>query len=295
MTDPARTPFDGAVTRFFESEAPDEIRETVRKARDDSVILDPNYPYPRRLGGKEYREAYRILQIELVKLQAWMAASGHRLIAVFEGRDAAGKGGAIRRVTENLNPRRAHVVALPAPTEAERGQWYFQRYVRHFPTSGEMALFDRSWYNRAVVERVFGFSTAQERERFFLQVPGIEQALVSEGVTLLKFWLTISRAEQLRRFLARERDPLKQWKLSRIDVESLGRWNDYTDAIREMFGRTHIAAAPWTVVRADDKRRARLEIMRAILSAVDYEGRDPGAIGRRDPAIAGDPLTIPLA
>ncbi len=294
MSDILKKPFDGAISAYFRDGAPREVREAIRAAGPDDII-GGDYPYRKRMKSKDYQKAYDRLQIELAKMQMSMRSCGGRMIVVFEGRDAAGKGGAIRRVTANLNPRFARVVALSKPTEAERGEWYFQRYIRRFPTHCELVLFDRSWYNRAVVERVFGFSDEEERERFFLQTPGLERATVSEGIGLVKIWLTVSRAEQLRRFLARESDPLKQWKLSRIDVDSLALWDDYTAAIRDMFGRTHHEAAPWTVIRADDKRRARLEVMRRILLAADYEGKDLKAIGSLDPGITGDPLTIPIA
>ena len=218
-----------------------------------------------------------------------MQESGERIVIVFEGRDAAGKGGTIKRFRENLNPRSARVVALPKPTETERGQWYFQRYVDHLPTAGEMAFFDRSWYNRGVVEKVFGFCSDAERERFFHQVIPFEAALVDDGIRLFKFWLNVGRAEQLRRFLDRESDPLKQWKLSRIDVEGLRKWDAYTAAIQETLERTHIATAPWTVLRSDDKRRARLNAIRSVLHTIDYARKDEKKIGKIDRQICGGP------
>jgi polyphosphate kinase 2 len=237
----------------------------------------------------DYDEELEALQVELVKFHAWVRDSGQRVAVVFEGRDAAGKGGSIKRVRENLNPRVAGVVALGTPTEREAGEWYLQRYIAHLPTAGEIAFFDRSWYNRAVVEHVFGFVEHDDRERFFQQAPAFERMLVDEGVVLRKVWLNVSQAEQLRRFLAREADPLKQWKLSRIDVEGLSRWDAYTAAIRETFERTHSDHAPWTVVRADDKRRARLAVIRLILGALPYEGRDAGLVAPPDPIITGGP------
>jgi polyphosphate kinase 2 len=215
--------------------------------------------------------------------------SGSRLVVVFEGRDAAGKGGAISRVSMNLNPRVARVVALGTPDERERSQWYFQRYVERLPAGGEMTLFDRSWYNRGVVEKVFGFTTDEERERFFRQVPEFERTLVDDGIELRKIWLNVGRAEQLRRFLGREGDPLKQWKLSRIDVEGLKRWDAYTAAIRETFSRSHTGHAPWHVIRADDKRRARIAVIRTILGTIPYDGRNEELVIPPDPKIAGGP------
>jgi polyphosphate kinase 2 len=278
-------PFDGAVSRFVEKEAPAEIREALKRAgkRD---ILDPRYPYREQLDEDSYEEAYDRCQLELVKLQKWYRETGARLVIVFEGRDAAGKGGAIRAFTENLNPRTARIVALPAPSDVERGQWYFQRYIAHLPTNGEFVLFDRSWYNRAVVEPVFGWCTPEERERFFQQVPEFEDMLVRDGIVLVKLWLAIGHAEQLRQFLQRERDPLKQWKLSRIDIDGLSRWDDYTEAIAGMFARSHDPVAPWTVILGDDKRRGRLAAMQAVLSRIDYPGKEAAA---PDPLICGGP------
>jgi len=281
-------PFDGAITRFFEQEAPDDIRKAIRRADKDD-ILTPAYPHSERLGKKTYERDLEALQIELVKMQSWAKASGARIVTLFEGRDAAGKGGTIKRFREYLNPRGARVVALPKPTEAERGQWYFQRYIDHLPTAGEIVFFDRSWYNRGVVEKVFGFCTESERERFFRQVRPFEQALVDDGIHLFKFWLNVGRAEQLRRFLDRERDPLKHWKLSEIDVKGLSRWEAYSEAIDETLTRSHADHAPWTVIRSDDKRRARIEAIRHVLLALDYDHKDPKALGAPDPAVCGGP------
>jgi len=281
-------PFDGAISRYFETEAPEQVREAIASARGRDV-LDDAYPYDRWLDKDAYEAGFDALQIELAKLQSHVVATGARVAVIFEGRDAAGKGGAISRLTQNLNPRVSRVVALPKPTERERGEWYFQRYVRHLPSTGEIVFFDRSWYNRAVVEHVFGFCTPAERAHFFAQVNGFEAMLVEEGIHLRKVWLNIGRAEQLRRFLARESDPLKQWKLSRIDVEGLGKWDAYTDAIAETFRRTHSAVAPWTVIRAEDKRRARLAAMQIVLGMLDYTHRDAGAPLDLDPSIAGGP------
>ncbi|MEM9580488.1 MAG: polyphosphate kinase 2, partial [Pseudomonadota bacterium] len=212
-----------------------------------------------------------------------------RVAIVFEGRDAAGKGGTIKRFRENLNPRSAHVVALSKPTEREQGEWYFQRYVQHMPTAGEITFFDRSWYNRGVVEHVFEFCKPEQREAFFRQVPDFEKMLVDDGVHLIKLWLNVGRAEQLRRFLDREKDPLKQWKLSWIDVEGLNRWDAYTAAIGETLDRSHSDFAPWTIVRTDDKRRARLNAVRHVLSQFQYEGRDDKMLGKVDTAVCGGP------
>lgn len=281
-------PFDGAITRFFDQEAPDEIRKAIRRADKDD-ILNPAYPHTERLGKKTYERDLEALQIELVKMQSWAKTSGARIVTLFEGRDAAGKGGTIKRFRENLNPRGARVAALPKPSEAERGQWYFQRYIDHLPTAGEIVFFDRSWYNRGVVEKVFGFCTEGERERFFRQVRPFEQALVDDGIHLFKFWLNVGRAEQLRRFLDRERDPLKHWKLSEIDVKGLSRWEAYSEAIDETLTRSHAERAPWTVIRSDDKRRARIEAIRHVLLALDYDYKDPKALGTADPTVCGGP------
>ena len=280
-------PFDGAITRFYEEEAPEEVRQAIRDGRKKDILAE-GYPYDRRMDRDDYEAALDALQIELVKAQSWIRASGARVVVVFEGRDAAGKGGTIKRVRENLNPRIVRTVALPKPTEAEQGQWYIQRYVAHMPTAGEMVLFDRSWYNRAVVEKVFGFCTDAQRETFFAQVPRFEEMLVEDGVILVKLWLNVGRAEQLRRFLAREDDPLKQWKLSAIDVKGLARWDAYTAAIGETFDRSHSDVAPWTIVRSDDKRRARIAAIRTILARIPYAGRDDGVLDI-DPQIAGGP------
>jgi polyphosphate kinase 2 len=224
-----------------------------------------------------------------VKLQHWVRETGARVAVVFEGRDASGKGGTIERIRQNLNPRGARIVALPKPSDQEATQWYFQRYVAHLPSAGEIVLFDRSWYNRAVVEPVFGFCTPEERAHFFMQVPDFERMLVEDGIHLVKFWLNVGRAEQLSRFLSRERDPLKQWKLSWIDVEGLRRWDAYSAAIGETLSLSHTIHAPWTVVRADDKRRARLAVMRHLLAGFDYPRKDQKAVGAPDPAILGGP------
>ncbi|MBY8975188.1 polyphosphate kinase 2 [Rhodobacteraceae bacterium NNCM2] len=286
-------PFNGAISKFFENDFPKKLRKAVEDA-DKSDLLAPKYPYPKRLEGDTYEDAYDLLQIELMKLQRWVGETGQRIVVVFEGRDAAGKGGTIKRICENLNPRGARVAALPKPSDRERGQWYFQRYIKHLPTNGEIVFYDRSWYNRAVVERVFGFSSKDERELFYDQVPGFENALVRDGIHFFKIWLTISRAEQMRRFLARESDPLKHWKLSSIDVDSLSKWSDYSDAIEEMFERTNTSHAPWHVIRSDDKRRARLAAMELLLSHLDYDQKDSSIARAPNPQIVGGPEMVDL-
>lgn len=281
-------PFDGAISRYAEERAPAEIRAALKGAKKRD-ILDPSFPYREPMDKAAFEAQMNGLQIQMVRLQSDLRATGRRLVVLFEGRDAAGKGGTIKAVTENLNPRHATVVALPRPTEREASQWYFQRYIDWLPAAGEMVFFDRSWYNRAVVEHVFGFCTPAQREQFFHQQPGFEETLADEKITLVKIWLNVGRAEQLRRMIERERDPLKQWKLSDIDIKGLDRWDDYTSAIREMLRRSHIPEAPWTLIRSDDKRRARIAAMQAILSRFDFAGRDPEAIGRPDPLIVRDP------
>ncbi|MBA8796072.1 polyphosphate kinase 2 [Friedmanniella endophytica] len=246
-----------------------------------------DYPYDERMSAKEYEYAKRLLQIELLKLQNWIKATGRRHVLLFEGRDAAGKGGAIKRFMEHLNPRHAHVVALEKPTDLEARQWYFQRYVAHLPARGEMTLFDRSWYNRAGVERVMGFCTDEQHERFLRQAPMFEKLLTRDGFDLTKFWFSVSRGEQSTRFLIRQIDPVRQWKLSPMDLASLDKWDDYTAAKEEMFAATDTKAAPWTVVKSNDKKRARLEAMRFVLSKYDYTGRDDDIVGTPDPLIVG--------
>jgi len=281
-------PFDGAISRFFETQAPDDIRAAIRRA-DKNDILNPDYPHSERMARKVYEREMAALQVELVKLQAWVKASNARVMIVFEGRDAAGKGGTIKRFRENLNPRGARVVALAKPSDAENSQWYFQRYIDHLPSGGEIAFFDRSWYNRGVVEKVFGFCSDDQRARFFRQVNPFEAALADDGIHIFKFWLNVGRAEQLRRFLAREKDPLKQWKLSWIDVKGLENWGTYSDAIRETLSASHTDIAPWTVVRSDDKRRARLAVIRTVLHALEYERKDAATLGQIDRDICGGP------
>jgi polyphosphate kinase len=245
------------------------------------------FPYRERLGKKSYATAKRDLQIELLKLQRSVRESQRRVAILFEGRDAAGKGGTIRRFTENLNPRGARVVALQKPTEKERGEWYLQRYIPHLPDPGQIVLFDRSWYNRAGVERVMHFCTPQEYTDFLADAPEFERMLVRDGIILIKFWFSVSRGEQLSRFIRRHSDPLKQWKLSPIDLASLDKWDEYTRAKEVMFGRTDLPDAHWTVVKSNDKRRARLAALRKVLSLIPYENADQHAVGQPDPLIVG--------
>ena len=228
-----------------------------------------------KLARKPYEKELLRLQGELVQLQEWVRTSGTRLVVVFEGRDAAGKGGAIKRVTEYLNPRQARIVALPAPTERERSQWYFQRYIEHLPAAGEIVLLDRSWYNRAGVERVMGFCTPDEHARFLRQCPVFEQLLVEDGILLRKYWFSVSDAEQERRFTDRMNDPMRQWKLSPMDLESVTRWEDYSRARDEMMAHTDTRVAPWFVVEAEDKRRARINMIAHLLSSVPWQPVPP--------------------
>ncbi len=256
-------------------------------AIDQVAFTSGRYPYADRMPRKAYDKELPLLQIELLKLQRWAEDEGERIVILFEGRDAAGKGGNIKRFMQHLNPRHAKVVALTKPTEAERGQWYFQRYVSHLPTAGDIALFDRSWYNRAGVEPVMGFCTPEQTKKFLEEVPEFESALVRDGIRLFKFWLTVGRAMQWRRFHARRHDPLKSWKLSPIDYASIPKWDDYTAARDAMLARTHTDVAPWTVIRANDKRRARLSTIRTVLASLDYAGKDAKVVDRPDPKIAG--------
>ncbi len=245
------------------------------------------YPYKNLMTRKNYEKQKYRLQVELLKLQAWVKETGQRVVVLFEGRDAAGKGGAIKRFTEHLNPRGARVVALEKPSEVERGQWYFQRYIQHLPTAGEIVMFDRSWYNRAGVERVMGFCDQDEYAEFMRQCPEFERNLARSGIHLIKFWFSVSRAEQRRRFKERETHPLKQWKLSPIDLASLDKWEDYTKAKEAMFFYTDTADSPWTVVKSDCKKRARLNAMRYILHKLPYKNKDVERIGPLDPLLVG--------
>ncbi|WP_334194790.1 polyphosphate kinase 2 [Pararhodobacter sp.] len=246
-----------------------------------------HYPYPHRLARRPYELEKAKLQAELLKVQLWAQETGQKFVILFEGRDAAGKGGTIKRFTEHLNPRFARVVALNKPSEAERGQWYFQRYIAHLPTAGEMVFYDRSWYNRAGVERVMGFCTPEEYLEFMRQAPDLERMLVRSGIRLYKYWFSVTPDEQRRRFQERETDPLKRWKLSPIDKASLGLWDEYTAAKEAMFFYTDTADAPWTIVKSKDKKRARLNCMKHFLASLDYPGKDPEVVGQPDPLIVG--------
>ncbi|MER7008531.1 polyphosphate kinase 2 [Dactylosporangium sp. NPDC000555] len=264
---------------------------------DDPVLLRKDgqpvdtwreeYPYDERMTRAEYDRVKRLLQIELLKLQNTIKARGERLVVLFEGRDAAGKGGTIKRFMEHLNPRGARVVALEKPSERELTQWYFQRYVQHLPAAGEIVLFDRSWYNRAGVERVMGFCSRAEYLEFMRQAPELERMLVRSGIRLVKFWFSVSRNEQRTRFLIRQVDPVRQWKLSPMDLASLDKWDEYTEAKEAMFFYTDTADAPWTVVKSNDKKRGRLEAMRHVLSGFDYDNKDFDLVGTPDPLIVG--------
>lgn len=277
----------------------DHLREQGYTVRDDQGsdpdLITPegsavdtwreDYPYAERMTRDYYEVEKWLLQVELLKFQYWAKENGSRHLLVFEGRDAAGKGGSIKRFTEHLNPRGASVVALNKPTEVELGQWYFQRYVKHLPTAGEMVLFDRSWYNRAGVERVMGFCSTKEYELFMKQAPVFEQMLVESGITITKFWFSVTRTEQRTRFAIRQLDPVRQWKLSPMDLESLDRWEDYTAAKEEMFRRTDTDWAPWITIKSNDKKRARINAMRHFLSQFDYEGKDHDVVLRPDPRL----------
>ena len=250
------------------------------------------YPYSTKLGRKDY-EAFKFeLQIELLKLQSWVRDTGERVLILFEGRDAAGKGGTIKRIMEHMNPRGARIVALEKPSPREAGQWYFQRYIQHLPSAGEIVLFDRSWYNRAGVERVMGFCSSTDYLEFLRQTPELERMLARSGIRLFKLWFSVSRAEQLRRFKSREHDPLKQWKLSPIDLASLDKWDEYTKAKEAMFFHTDTADAPWAVIKSDDKKRARINAIRHLLHEIPYENKDEKVACAADPLIVGSAADI---
>ncbi len=254
---------------------------------DEDALKSGGYPYNKKLKEDEYLDDLKKLQVELVKLQFWLQATGKRVMALFEGRDAAGKGGAISASSAHMNPRLARVVALTKPTDREAGQWYFQRYVAQFPTAGEFVLFDRSWYNRAGVEPVMGFCTPKQYEDFLEQAPQIEKVIAHEGIFFFKFYLDIGREMQLKRFHDRRHDPLKVWKLSSMDIAALTKWDDYSEKRDRMLKKTHTEFAPWTVVRANDKRRARLNLVRHLLLTIDYDAKDKSAIGKLDDKIIG--------
>lgn len=269
---------------------------------DDPILLGPDglpvntwqerYPYSERMSRHEYESLKRELQVELLKAQDWIRSSGHKLVMVFEGRDAAGKGGTIKRFLEHLDPRGAEVVALNVPSVREQGEWFFQRYVRHLPTRGEMRFFDRSWYNRAGVERVMGYCTPEEYEEFLRSVPQFEEMLMNADTTLIKLWFSVSRREQIARFTIRRIDPVRQWKLSATDIASLDRWDDYTKAKLTMFERTSTERAPWNIVRSNDKKRGRINAMRHVLNVLPYEGKNLDVVVPADPLIVGTPDTL---
>ena len=276
----------------------EEIQQETEKKYDKKVITKQDifrhgyYPYNQKMTRRDYEANKQALQVELLKFQNWVKTTKQRVVIVFEGRDAAGKGGTIKRIMEHMNPRGARVVALEKPTETEAGQWYFQRYVQHLPTAGEIVLFDRSWYNRASVERVMGFCSEQEYLEFMRQTPELERMLVRSGILLVKFWFSVSREEQFRRFQQRRQDPLKQWKLSPIDLASLDKWSEYTKAKEAMFFYTDTADAPWTVIKSDDKKRARINAMRYLLARADYPDKDPQVAVEPDPLIVGSARDI---
>ncbi|AGW89520.1 MULTISPECIES: polyphosphate kinase 2 [Cupriavidus] len=300
MLDAMRTLLDGlapdeaAQLRSLILEGDPAAWQAGRKRHPDDELSagwrEGAYPYQNLMSRRNYEKQKYRLQVELLKFQAWVRETGHRVVIVFEGRDAAGKGGTIKRFMEHMNPRGARVVALEKPTESERGQWYFQRYVQHLPAAGEIVLFDRSWYNRAGIEHVMGFCSQQEYQEFLQQAPEFERHLVRSGIHLFKFWFSVSQKEQRRRFREREIHPLKQWKLSPVDVASLDKWDDYTRAKEAMFAHTDTADAPWTVIRSDCKKRARLNALRYILARFPYANRDTTAIGQPDPLIVGRAL-----
>jgi polyphosphate kinase len=287
------------------NDASDFTRDLVRlgdymvddDGEDDPVLLTRDgkpvdtwregYPYKERMSRAEYDHQKRLLQIELLKFQNWVKETGERVVILFEGRDAAGKGGTIKRFMEHLNPRGARVVALEKPSERESTQWYFQRYIAHLPAAGEIVLFDRSWYNRAGVERVMELTSRTEYLEFMRQAPELERMLVRAGIRLIKFWFSVSRNEQRTRFTIRQVDPVRQWKLSPMDLASLDKWDDYTEAKEAMFFYTDTADAPWTVIKSNDKKRGRVEAMRYLLNQFEYEGKDPEVVGTPDPLIVG--------
>jgi polyphosphate kinase 2 len=293
---------------LIDGASPDEVRALRRtlfsRAPVAAAGVDPDtelsagwregaYPYKNLLSRKRYEKQKYRLQVELLKLQAWVKDTGQRVVIIFEGRDAAGKGGAIKRFMEHLNPRGARVVALEKPSEVERGQWYFQRYIQHLPTRGEIVLFDRSWYNRSGVERVMGFCSNAEYEEFLRQTPEFERQLVRTGVHLFKFWFSVSKSEQRRRFKERQAHPLKQWKLSPVDIASLDKWNEYTRAKEAMFVHCDTSDAPWTVIKSDCKKRARLNALRYLLHRIPYKNKDLEVVGAVDPLIVGRPSLVP--
>jgi polyphosphate kinase len=284
------SPYDGPISELGGYRVADDDDDDPVLLNADGTPVDTwreDYPYDERLSRQEYDRQKRLLQIELLKLQKWTKSSGERLVVLFEGRDAAGKGGTIKRFMEHLNPRGSSVVALEKPNERESTQWYYQRYINHLPAAGEIVLFDRSWYNRAGVERVMGFCTRQEYLEFMRQTPELERMLVRSGVHLVKFWFSVTQGEQRTRFAIRQVDPVRQWKLSPMDLASLDKWGEYTEAKEAMFFYTDTADAPWTVVKSNDKKRARLEAMRHVLHRFHYDGKDKNVVGTPDPLLVG--------
>lgn len=280
----------GGKERLFDVDAP-KLPDWI----EENKLTAGGYPYDKKLKKEEYAPTLEALQVELVKAQAWMQKTGHRVICLFEGRDAAGKGGTIFVLHQYMNPRSAHTVALTRPTETEQGQWYFQRYVEHFPTAGELVSFDRSWYNRAGVEPVMGFCTPEQHRHFLEEAPRFEKMIRSEGIHFFKFWLDIGQETQLERFHDRRHSALKSWKFSPMDIAGITRWDDYTRARDLMIETTHSKAGPWTVVRANDKRRARLAVIRRLLLSLPYDGRDTAVIGKEDDKIIGEGPSLLLA
>jgi polyphosphate kinase len=291
---PANWASDRDLLAGLRVEDDDEHDDPVLRYADGRTVETwrEDYPYDERMTRQEYEYLKRPLQIELVKLQNWVKSVGERIVIVFEGRDAAGKGGTIKRFTEHLNPRGATVVALVKPSQRERTQWYFQRYVTHLPASGEIVMFDRSWYNRAGVERVMGFCTDEEYEEFMREAPDFERMLVRSGLYLTKFWFSVTPSEQRTRFIIRRIDPVRQWKLSPMDIESLDKWEDYTEAKEAMFHYTDTPHAPWTVIKSNDKKRARLEAIKHVLLKFDYEGKNAEVIGEPDKLLIGPPSVL---
>jgi len=286
-----------------------QAKEVLKKLVDSEVVMSSkkvmkggqllkishlagDYPYDKKISLFDYESEKHLLQRELLKVQSWVKETGQRIVCLFEGRDAAGKGGTIKRYMEHLNPRAARVVALEKPTDRERGEWYFQRYIHHLPTKGEMRFYDRSWYNRGGVEKVMGFCTDREYLEFMRQAPNLERMLVNSGIILFKFWFSVTQQEQLRRFHSRKFDPLKQWKLSPIDLQSLSKWGDYTEAKQSMFFHTDTGDAPWTVVKSDDKKRARINCIRYFLFHLDYPNKDKSIVYAPDDNIVGSVKAI---
>ncbi|MDD2048829.1 polyphosphate kinase 2 [Pseudomonas putida] len=278
---------DTSISGISQQPAALKVASAPRGSNEDSTNakLPVSYPYRNRMRRAEYEKAKHELQIELLKVQSWAKETGQRIVVLFEGRDAAGKGGTIKRFMEHLNPRGARIVALEKPSEQEKGQWYFQRYVQHLPTAGEMVFFDRSWYNRAGVERVMDFCSPLQYLEFMRQAPDLERMLCNSGILLFKYWFSVNREEQLRRFISRRDDPLKHWKLSPIDIKSLDKWDEYTTAKEAMFFHTDTADAPWTVIKSDDKKRARINCIRHFLHSLDYPGKDLGVAHQPDPLL----------